>query len=200
MKFLNFLRLLFKAKKVERPLYSIEELNSIKQYLQNIVNEFQDMNISLKRQSKDESMSDRQFKVTTAINAFIAIVTIGTLIFSIYSFNATLKEQQKIQAYIYWQGFLALTIQYPELANGMDCIDNVSIEYLAESSSYDKTPAGIKRHKEYIKYAWFVSNALNAAEIVYILQEEDPFWKSAIKEVLGVHRSFLNSVDFIAVS
>jgi hypothetical protein len=51
--------------------------------------------------------------------------------------------------------------------------------------------------KEYVKYTWFVSNALGAAEIVWHLQKGDPDWGNTLKQVLKNYEGFYNSKNFL---
>jgi len=129
-------------------------------------------------------------------SAISLIASIFAICYSVWSGRESFKEQQKTQAYSYWQNFLALAVQYPEFANGKDSVGNFSI---CDISKFDRY--SIQRndsiYKVYVKYAWFVSNALGAAEIVWNLQKGDPAWENTLKQVLGFYKGYYNSKAFL---
>ena len=67
-----------------------------------------------------EDLKPKKSKIDWAL--ITSVVAIMVSVVAIYDTNSsnkkTFEEQQKIQAYSYWQNFLALTVEYPELANG----------------------------------------------------------------------------------
>lgn len=147
----------------------------------------------------DENISNLikkpRFPWALFFSAFSLMASIFAICYSVWSGRQSFREQQKTQAYSYWQNFLALTVQYPEFADGIDRIDGFSI---CDISKFDKD--AIKKHDSihsvYVKYAWFVSNAIGAAEIVWDLQKGDSNWESTLKQVLGNYKGFYNSKSF----
>lgn len=136
-----------------------------------------------------------EFPWAKLFSAMSLIASIFAICYSVWSGSVSFKAQQETQAYTYWQSFLALTVQYPEFANGMDSIDKFSI---ADISNFgrDTIRKHDSLHKVYVKYAWFVTNALGAAEIVWNLQKGDTAWGNTLKQVLGFYTAFYKCKTF----
>jgi hypothetical protein len=116
---------------------------------------------------------ERGSNVATIATAVIAIVA---LLFSGYTYLETTRIQQKVAAFTFWQSYLQLAAQKPKYANGNFVSGNTD----------DKEA-----------YEWFASNALGAAETVYLLQKDDPGWQNTIKTLIRTHRNFINSPGFV---
>ena len=71
----------------------------------------------------------------------------------------------------------------------IDSIDGFSIKDIA---CFDKEK--IKKfdttYTKYLKYSWFIANALGASEIVWNLQKKDSAWGNTLKEVIGNYKIF----------
>jgi hypothetical protein len=135
---------------------------------------------------------NNQISWTEKLSFFVGLIA---LILTGWTYWKTTKDQEKFQAYSYWQNFLALAVEHPQLANGIDSIDGMSIETLG-CLPKENIHLHDSAHAEYVQYAWFVSNALGAAEIVFNLQKGDSIWEAALIEVLVNHKSFYNSCAF----
>jgi len=133
--------------------------------------------------------------IANVITTITAIIAVALSYNAWQSSNETLKEQRNTQAYTYWQGYLQLAVEQPAMANGLDTIKGFSIAVLAAMcpDEYKKDKQKDSAHAEYVKYAWFVSNTLNAAEIVYNLQPDDKPWRRTLIHVIKSHKSFLNT-------
>ena len=140
-------------------------------------------------------------KVDTIIEHWVPILlSTAALIASFYFYSQGNKDQSKTQAYTYWQNYLELAVQYPQLANGIDSIDGISISEIARWPSEGLTQQDSIRKASYIKYAWFVVNGLTAGEIIFDLHKDDVSWRSALKEALGGHKSFFQSIGYKELS
>lgn len=133
----------------------------------------------LKEERKERFEKNRTYaQVGISVMAFI--LSIVSLLFTADSNRKTAERQQEVQAYNYWQNFLQLCVQKPEMANGDD------------SGFYEKH----KNDSLRVQYAWFVANALGAAEIVFRLQQGDKAWRNTLKEIIGLHSKYITSKDF----
>jgi hypothetical protein len=104
-----------------------------------------------------------------------AIISIAALTFSGFTYWETTNIQKKVAAFTFWQSYLQLAAQKPKYANG----------------NFDDKNAEDKE-----AYEWFASNALGAAETVYLLQKDDLGWKATIQTLIRTHRTFINSSEF----
>lgn len=114
-----------------------------------------------------------------SIAAFL--ISVFSVIFTVYTYNKTTEQQQETQAYNYWQNFLQLAVQKPALANGDD------------SKYFEQIKSDTAKR---VEYEWFVANALGAAEIVFRLQKEDEGWRNTLKEVISLHKEYISISNF----
>jgi hypothetical protein len=128
-------------------------------------------------EEEDEMTSPENKPERLVAGATIAatVISLFALCVSLYSYRETSDIQKKVAAFTFWQNYLELAAGNPEYANG----------------NYNREDA-----KERQKYEWFASNALGAAEAVYILQERDPGWKATIQTVIRNHRDYINDPGF----
>src|SRR5579872_6283011 len=101
---------------------------------------------------------DKENKVSlgASLATIIAtIIAIFALVFSYLTYRENIQMQNEVSAYTFWQSYIQLAANNPEFASGRHKDD-------------DSTKN---------RYAWFVANALEAAEIVYHFQPNDRSWK-----------------------
>ena len=133
----------------------------------------------------NQEKSNKFEKKKSYVELFISILAFGISLFSMFfticAYIKTTADQQETQAYNYWQNFLELAVEKPEMANGDD----------SHFFEINKGDSG-KR----VEYEWFVANALGAAEIVFRLQPNDKEWRNTLKEIIGLHSKYINSTSF----
>lgn len=143
------------------------------------------METKLRNKTKEEESKEKFEKkkdytdLVLSVAAFL--ISVFSVIFTVSTYNKTSAEQQETQAYNYWQNFLQLAVQKPEMANGDDS------EYFERNKN-----DSLKR----VEYAWFVANALGAAEIVFRLQKDDKDWRNTLKEIISLHSQYIRNTDF----
>jgi hypothetical protein len=105
----------------------------------------------------------------------ILAVTVASLalLLSVFTYFRTEKMQEEISAYTIWQNYLQLATTHPGFAQGI---------HLKNDSTYS--------------YEWFVGSTLGSAEIVLLLQDNDPAWSHTIKNVLKNHVDYFKTDDF----
>jgi hypothetical protein len=121
----------------------------------------------------------------------IAAAAVAALFFSYRG----LKSTEKTQAYTYWQDFLQLCVDKSEMANGLQMIDSIPLSKFSNLTPRDSLYKSAQ-HDTFVQYAWFVSNALNAAEVVYNLQRGDVYWENTLIDVLSYHSAYFETEGF----
>ncbi|ALJ00762.1 hypothetical protein [Rufibacter tibetensis] len=141
--------------------------------------------------NKESILKEKKERFSTYLSVITVILSLAAFVISMI----TLLDQHKMQAYTYWQDYLNLAVENPKLANGLTTIDKISIIEIAKMEP--GTPGHIDSTRDkFVEYAWFVTNTLNAAEIVHNLHSRDKYWRETILDVLKKHTAFYKSRSF----
>lgn len=94
-----------------------------------------------------------------------------TILVALYQLKVGRAESRSSQAHSIYQQYLAMCIEYPELARG----------YEPQSAADPK----------YDRYKWFVSSLLFSFEQILEAKPNDKYWEVAIRSQLKTHRTHL---------
>jgi hypothetical protein len=149
-----------------------------------------------KDEPKQTDWFDRGMKITTLT---LALFSIGLSIYTL-NHNSTVDKrnfsfQRETQAYNFWLAYLRLAYQEPDMANGKKDIDGIPLNELANPANRIIYPD--TSQAKFVKYAWFVANALGAAEVVSSLTTEDNAWIATIDTIIANHISYIRTESFI---
>jgi hypothetical protein len=111
----------------------------------------------------------RQAHLATILGA---IVTAGSMVFGVLTYQRSAAEQRQVSALGVLQEYLKLTVEHPDLA-----------------SRSDDQPVNAR-------YGWFATHALFTAETLWGLVGNDPRWERAIVSILRQHRGYLEQGVF----
>lgn len=158
------------------------QIELLKKSQEEIKRSFEASNEDKTKEEGGKAKFEKKKNYTDIILSITAIlISVFSVIFTVYTYNKTTADQQETQAYNYWQNFLQLAAQKPEMANGDD------------SGYFERIKSDTAKR---VEYAWFVANALGAAEIVFRLQKDDEGWKNTLKEVISLHGEFISITNF----
>jgi hypothetical protein len=148
-------------------------------------------------EKKEKRKGKRQLWIeisTIAIAIFSLIVSVAAIWIGICQNNNSDQYQRETQAYTFWQAYLEKAAENSKLANGIELIGIYPIQKIAcrkSDEDFDKNVIDT-----FVKYAWFVANALGTAEIVYSIKKDDPDWKKTIQTTIKNHSYYIKSGCF----